>query len=1638
MAVEDITATGGHDLKGIRNPDLYQPSSTEIKVRQRAQDLSMGRVGYEDTGAPGWSTPVPMPELGDFGASRYDSDLLVNPQDQWDVANLRAANQPALAKWAAAVPQAVTTAGTTFMQGTLGLLYGAGAAIGQGEFNKLWNNDFTAAMDSVNKAVQEIAPIYQSQDEQENPLRNLFHAGPLAQNLGQLAGFIAGAAYSGAAYMKAFEFLGRGIDALRVGKGAFKAVSSLATSSKNNMATQAAASILGANGEATIEAYGNTQDWANLKKMQLEDVYRANRDDILAEASTQAAKEINPYDYETSTDYFTALELRASQIADESYKQRLAEIENASVRMGNVIWAENMALLGFTHYKTLGRIYSGGYRANKTLSNFVRKATNEAGETVLEAAPRGTFRNIVESLGKAAYEGVEEMSQSSFSKGAGYWTEKDIYEPLREKRNRQGEAETFNLITGLAEGLKDQLGDANNWVEFIMGMGAAMLPIPMPHRKSNGKIGIFKTPEMINTFRENKEMNTLAAETVDRINAMRSTPQYQTLMDALIVDAVKENKKKGSMGDQFAYKSEDFGQLVNLVTSLEQIDRVDLFTDEVDKVLEMEENDENGQAILEGLSKDGEVPDYLRNKSTIEIVREYKDKARQVREDIGRIVTNSENIRATYGDQLSNDALNSLVTLKSQLDNWNRRYKEVGKQIPDYLKTAEVDPQDHNLNVLLNSINQAQPALNFREENLEDLYKRVRSFVREKSKGHYLEDASAKRVTDDLMDMYRMGMSMRNGIVAFNAITFNPESFNQKVEKEAQKEEKKRKKENVGDLKSRFENVNTLKDLRNLEASTTPEDYTSLIKSLEDSKDPKYIELNKKKALLSNVVNAVDGLEIPEDIKSIISEVAENVIDNNPAALLATPSGAIRMNTAIKNELSRVISPEEFNLTPEQLAQLPQLIEDTITNTLTKTGETNAKVPDVAPASESPFEGDIIFDDGSVYTEAEESDSAMEEDMKEAENIVSPAKADSPNPTEAPATERPAINPDTPSPDVDTSVESYGETSGTVTEVNYHALKYTGELITPADRESWNAYARQQGMMEVNENFTRIYDYLTQKGAYSYLNKGELKSGDTVIAYIDHTFGDTIFFGKPLKDIGELQSLDDIQVLMAAPGSYKLDTKVMKSKDGQVTIGTKAHSVSQIFNGKFRFGEERALDSSVINALFPEGVRPDWTIGVISNNGQIYSNKPLSEDMIAHDLPFSANQDGRVYLFVKGPNGQYMPLSLRVLPFNGMLTGELGDKIRDAIQLMSLAADESPGNGNHPQLNSGLEALSKWVYTGNLVGVITEFRAGPGILTKHLAFLKKDKAGKVIQKEYVQLEKPTLGDRTRTQEELMEDILNALMRLGMHYQVDKNRLKTDKSYADTLMKWGLISTNVIPSPVMDTNFFLVNKVYESGRTVATPAPAPANPSTVTEVPVSTPQPARPAPKAVLGSKPFSVELFSDALASMSDNIKDLLGSLNGKSMKVERQMLLALALTADPSKFEKLGGIEALITSIIATKKDKFGKLYEDLTKKLGLNKKAILPAKIPIYSRIREALMGDPLLDSLYQADKAATSRNKDKSTTGVNKFQKDLQNTNNLLIFAELTETQRENMAQVGITEEEFNNWSKEEQQKAIECYS
>lgn len=93
----ETTATGGHNLKGVRNPDLYQgppPTFEQLKseIDRDTDAYNRGEIGYSTILDPSWRSPVPMPELGDFGASKSD-EILFNPKGKEDVINQRKAKQ---------------------------------------------------------------------------------------------------------------------------------------------------------------------------------------------------------------------------------------------------------------------------------------------------------------------------------------------------------------------------------------------------------------------------------------------------------------------------------------------------------------------------------------------------------------------------------------------------------------------------------------------------------------------------------------------------------------------------------------------------------------------------------------------------------------------------------------------------------------------------------------------------------------------------------------------------------------------------------------------------------------------------------------------------------------------------------------------------------------------------------------------------------------------------------------------------------------------------------------------------------------------------------------------------------------------------------------------------------------------------------------------------------------------------------------------------------------------------------------------------------------------------------------------------------------------------------------------------------
>ena len=94
----------------------------------------------------------------------------------------------------------VGIAGTTFLEGTVGLVAGIGSAIANGSMNKFYNNDFSNYMSDLNKSMENNLPNYYTSSERdaewyqpENLLTANFFWDKIIKNLG----FSVGALYAG-------------------------------------------------------------------------------------------------------------------------------------------------------------------------------------------------------------------------------------------------------------------------------------------------------------------------------------------------------------------------------------------------------------------------------------------------------------------------------------------------------------------------------------------------------------------------------------------------------------------------------------------------------------------------------------------------------------------------------------------------------------------------------------------------------------------------------------------------------------------------------------------------------------------------------------------------------------------------------------------------------------------------------------------------------------------------------------------------------------------------------------------------------------------------------------------------------------------------------------------------------------------------------------------------------------------------------------------------------------------------------------------------------------------------------------------------------------------------------------------------
>lgn len=550
---KNITETGPKALRGVRNPDLYPSqslglSSAELqgikdnlaRAKYANYNAAHGHLGYQGLNDQSLYTPQIDPNL-DYGSSTYDEGVLVDANQQ-DIDNQRAENQSTLAKAAAGITKGIILAGTTFVDGTAGLLVG----LGQGISNALdgdkdtsfsqgfWDNSITKLMGELNNVAEKELVNYRTEEEINGPWYswdNLTSANFIFDTVIKNMGFTVGAALAGGIYTKAISWGAKAIGLAKLGQ------SSAATLEAGQKAMQAAnatrstkalvGSFFNAHAEAVQEAYNASQDFiitsnkaidsriAEQKRLAMQEFLNSGGS-ILEDGSP------NP---SSDPDALVALNNKLQQInaaGDAAKQEAIKQSKNVGTMDGlmniPILWASNVAMFG--------KMYSGGWKSARNATTTTTRATKEAIREAKAAAKAGdltkmqelealvtkarqtgyqgltqTEKSLVEEiaphvLGQKAgvawaavkgplREGNEEMLQGAAAQAAHYRYENEVDKIFDAKMDLDSTYEVRDFIGSALQGFKNQYGDIDNYEEAFVGALTGLLGSPTLGKANN-------------------------------------------------------------------------------------------------------------------------------------------------------------------------------------------------------------------------------------------------------------------------------------------------------------------------------------------------------------------------------------------------------------------------------------------------------------------------------------------------------------------------------------------------------------------------------------------------------------------------------------------------------------------------------------------------------------------------------------------------------------------------------------------------------------------------------------------------------------------------------------------------------------------------------------------------------------------------------------------------------------------------------------------------------------------------------------------------------------------------------------------------------------------------------------------------
>ena len=726
---EDIRETGIGGLRydssrGLGNqiggtnpllPYIYKSGENVNRLANLYASPSKEEVGTE------------LSELG-FGESQYDKEA-TNMFQAEHLNEFRAQQQPWYDQIANGALKMVTTAGTTFVDGTLGTLWGIGTGVtnwfdddpNTGFWRGMWDNAVTNAMADINDAMEKVATNYRSEWEQNaSVFERMFSSSGAANFWGddilKNAGFTIGAAAS----IYATSALGNALKGIsgvgRAGEGLgllTRGAQGLEATDAGKAASWIAKTFASTQGEAAIETLNATRE--SLKALDAETA-------LMKQRGEEAIRDEFKANVEEGMDIETALALsrdRAEQLNSdiEAYNNHAQEELS---KAGNMIYAANIAALSASNNLTLGSMIRGGYgNAKSLLSQSIKTAggkpintIEEAGRALLKGDLRFAAPEVSNKAAKAAaywaltstQEGLEEGVQNLASNTGQIVSSARTHQWAKDNTmldtlvNMDAEEDLTTYSAALGKAYEEQFGHLNSpgWTEVVAGFITGALGVPGMHMNSENKLRPTWNGGFVEALEHVSGNQKAVQAQADALNRALTDNKFgERARHAVQQLAIKKSQEDAlERGDVRAYKNFEIQQLLSDAVFFKDMGMLDDYL----AMYEAMSSDITDQDVAElramAKQEDGKAS-YLETISDDEVKSTYKDKAESTLDKVKKALDDHKAMDDMYGDKFSEetrrDAIMEMTYLNTLYWDTQRRAGEVEDEL-EALKNKKRTP----------------------------------------------------------------------------------------------------------------------------------------------------------------------------------------------------------------------------------------------------------------------------------------------------------------------------------------------------------------------------------------------------------------------------------------------------------------------------------------------------------------------------------------------------------------------------------------------------------------------------------------------------------------------------------------------------------------------------------------------------------------------------------------------------------------------------------------------------------------------------------------------------------------------------------------------------------------------------------